>query len=156
MKLVHELWNGYVMCPDYDRAKRTNGKVKQYYIASPTGSQFTAKLTEEFVSIYGPRKLAAFDAMCKQRGPWSETINVTKKIANEYETVACPKYERELEIIDRREKAYKTLTPEDINRREELMNLLPEEISNESDEAIQARIDKWVHKLNQHVFVMPQ
>jgi hypothetical protein len=156
MKLVHELWNGYVMCPDYDRAKRTNDKVKQYYIASPTGSQFTAKLAEEFVSIYGPRKLYALDAMCKKRGPWSETARVSKKTNKEYKTVICSKYEHELEIIERREKAYKTLTPEDINRREELMNLLPEELSGESDDVLQARIDKWVHKLNQHVFVMPQ
>jgi len=79
LSLVHELWDGYVICPDYARAEKTGDKEKKCYIASPTGSQFTARLVQEFTSIHGPRKLIAFYAMCKRLGPWNETIEVNKK-----------------------------------------------------------------------------
>lgn len=152
---MHKLWYDYVICPDYAREKRTNGKVRRDYIASPTGSQFTARLAEEFISIHGPRKLVAFEAMCQRRGPWSETINVSKKISGKFRTIECSKYEHELEQIERRELFYKGLNAQDIERREELMNLLPEKISSKTDEDLSAIIGKWTDKLNEKVFAPP-
>jgi hypothetical protein len=101
-------------------------------------------LAEEYLEIYGPRRFISFIQRCQKDGPWREKISITRKVGNNYRKVQVGQFEHELTKQRKLLPANLEFLPPNLDRIEELNNLMSESLSEKSESELDALARKWI------------
>lgn len=139
MSVVAKLFSSCVIAP-----RTVNGKTNEEIII-PAVPQFTALVAEEFLTLYGPRRLISFVQRCEGSGPWKETVDVTREIGGVLKNVKYSKLELELVSLQKRKMANLFFNAVHEKRINEL--LIATSFSDKSDDELLSMARKWISGL---------
>jgi len=123
-------------------APRTvNGKMDDHFIV-PAVPQFVAAVADEFMRVYGPRRLISFIVRCHGAGPWRELIVVNERHGQTQKRSRYSKFEYELVALQRKKAANILLNDTSEHRLEELLNLSSH--SEKSDQELKELAENWI------------
>jgi hypothetical protein len=109
-------------------------------IEIPSVSDFQARVAEEFLKLYGPRRFISFTQRCQLSGPWAETITIRQKVGPIIKSVAHSKLEYELAALVKKKnqmaKLKRELSETDNNRLIYLETLMSDQLMQKSDKEL--------------------